>query len=87
MADVHYLPLRGRDLPEAVMGGYADTAHPDFARTRAKARVYGTPTIVGYGWRWDHVCRWRGGVQIHSYPLESWRAAYDAALEHLKDCW
>lgn len=68
------------------MGGYADTAHPDFSRVRARARVFRTETVVGYGWRWQHNCRWLGGTVATSYPLESWRRAYNAALDHLAGC-
>lgn len=86
MADLHRLPLRGHDLPFPEMGGFADTAHPDFSRTRAKARVFRTETLIGYGWRWEHSCRWKFGVLSTSYPLESWGSAYYGALRHLEDC-
>jgi hypothetical protein len=68
------------------MGGYADAWHPDFSRTRAKAQVFRTETVVGYGWRWSHRCRWRGRTDMVSYPLETWDMAFGRALEHLKEC-
>lgn len=86
MSDLHRLPLLGHDLPVPEMGGFADTAHPDFGRTRAKARVYRTETVVGYGWRWEHSCRWKAGAVSTSFPLETWNRAYCGALRHLDDC-
>lgn len=47
-----------------------------------KARVYKD----GPWWRWEHACRYRGGVLNHSYPQDSQPAALAGALKHLERC-
>lgn len=76
MSDLHILPLLGHDLPEI----------SDMPR-QEKARVYKDETFLGDPtWRWEHPCRWKGGVLEYSYPLPSWRAAFNMAAQHVKEC-
>jgi transposase len=49
---------------------------------RPKARVYKD----GMWWRWEHACRYRGGVPNVSYPEPSQPIAFARALKHLERC-
>jgi hypothetical protein len=54
---------------------------------RAKARVYKGTTLGGEPcWRWEHPCRYRGGVPNYGYPKDSQPEALAGALKHLENC-
>lgn len=54
---------------------------------RPKARIYKDGDLFGEPcWRWEHPCRYRGGVPNVSYPQDSWPAALAGALKHLERC-
>lgn len=48
-----------------------------------KARVYKD----GPWWRWEHSCRYRGGVLNYGYPEDSQPVAFARVLKHLEGCW
>jgi hypothetical protein len=79
MGDLHYLPLRGRDLPPVET---VELSGPGMtAALRRRARVY---KVSGY-WSWEHDCPGRSRPVLgHAHGTV--QSAFRFAADHARRC-